>query len=95
MGVWDGQQHSDWSVGYIAEQERETIRKRQAEGIAAAKAKGKALGRPALQVPENWNAVYARWQRGEITAKTAMELTHTKRTSFYRLTRGVPSEQNV
>ena len=41
-------------LGTIAEQERQTIRQRQAEGIEAAKAKGKALGRPALQFPANW-----------------------------------------
>lgn len=72
-------------LGTIAEQERETIRKRQAEGIEAAKAKGKALGRPALKFPDNWNEVYASWKSGAITAKTAMEQTQTKRTSFYKL----------
>ena len=41
-------------LGTIAEQERQTIRQRQAEGIEAAKAKGQALGRPALQFPANW-----------------------------------------
>ena len=40
-------------LGTIAEQERETIRKRQAEGIEAAKAKGKKFGRPALAFPAN------------------------------------------
>ncbi len=72
-------------LGTIAEQERETIRKRQAEGIAAAKEKGKRLGRPALSFPENWSEVYSSWSAGEITAKRAMELTGTKRTSFYKL----------
>ena len=72
-------------LGTIAEQERETIRKRQAEGIEAAKAKGKTLGRPALQFPDNWKEVYASWKAGAITAKTAMEQTLTKRTSFYKL----------
>ncbi len=72
-------------LGTIAEQERETIRKRQAEGIAAAKEKGKRLGRPALAFPENWGEVYSSWSAGEITAKRAMELTGTKRTSFYKL----------
>lgn len=72
-------------LGTIAEQERETIRKRQAEGIAAAKEKGKRLGRPALAFPENWGKVYSSWSAGEITAKRAMELTGTKRTSFYKL----------
>ena len=72
-------------LGTIAEQERETIRKRQAEGIEAAKAKGKTLGRPALQFPDNWKEVYSSWKSGAITAKTAMEQTQTKRTSFYKL----------
>lgn len=72
-------------LGTIAEQERKTIRKRQAEGIEAAKKSGKKLGRPALAFPENWQEVYAMWKAGEITAKTAMERTNTKRTSFYKL----------
>lgn len=72
-------------LGTIAEQERETIRKRQAEGIAAAKANGKRLGRPALALPINWDEVYPLWQSGAITAKVAMERTNTKRTSFYKL----------
>lgn len=72
-------------LGTIAEQERTTIKQRQAEGIEAAKAKGKKLGRPALEFPENWDKVYSSWKAGEITAKTAMELTKTKRTSFYKL----------
>jgi hypothetical protein len=72
-------------LGTIAEQERETIRKRQAEGIEAAKANGKKLGRPALTFTANWDKVYASWKSGEITAKTAMEMTDTKRTSFYKL----------
>ena len=72
-------------LGTIAEQERETIRKRQAEGIAAAKAQGKKLGRPALSIPKNWDEIYNEWKNGNITAKKAMELTNTKRTSFYKL----------
>lgn len=72
-------------LGTIAEQERETIRKRQAEGIEAAKKRGQKLGRPALDFPSNWDEVYADWKSGKITAKRAMELTDTKRTSFYKL----------
>lgn len=74
-------------LGTIAEQERATIKSRQAEGITAAKAKGVNFGRPALQVPDNWDEVYNQWKNGQITAKTAMELTKTKRTSFYKLVR--------
>lgn len=69
----------------IAEQERRTIKTRQAEGIAAAKKAGKHLGRPALSLPENWETVYEAWTSGKITAKHAMELTGLKRTSFYKV----------
>lgn len=69
----------------IAQQERETIRQRQAEGIAAAKSKGKHLGRPAVTYPDNWTEVYKAWKAGQITAKIAMEQTGLKRTSFYKL----------
>lgn len=72
-------------LGTIAEQERENIKKRQAEGLAEAKKKGKHLGRPALVEPKNWQSVYSTWKAGGITAKTAMELTGLKRTSFYKL----------
>ena len=72
-------------LGTIAEQERSTIRQRQAEGIKAAKDKGKKLGRPALVKPENWDEVYAEWKAGKITAKKAMQETRLKRASFYNL----------
>ena len=50
-----------------------------------AKEKGKKLGRPAIEFPDNWEKVYTSWKAGEITAKAAMEQTDTKRTSFYKL----------
>lgn len=69
----------------IAQQERETIRSRQAEGIAAAKASGKHLGRPIVQTPDNWVEVMQSWKNGGITAVKAMELTGLKRSTFYKL----------
>ena len=69
----------------IAQQERETIRQRQAEGIAAAKAKGKRFGRPKAQKPYNWDEVIAHWKAGEITAVEAMRQTGIKRSTFYKL----------
>lgn len=72
-------------LGTIAEQERNSIKQRQAEGIAAAKDKGVDLGRPKAKKPENWDSVIAEWQAGKITATKAIELTGTKRTTFYKL----------
>ena len=72
-------------LGAIAENERKTIKQRQAEGIAAAKAKGKKLGRPAIEYPPNWKEVYSLWRSGTITAKTAMEQTGLIRMCLYML----------
>ncbi len=69
----------------IAQQERETIHARQAEGIAAAKARGKQFGRPQIRKPDNWYNVYTEWKNGRITAKEAMQKTGLKRTTFYKL----------
>ncbi len=69
----------------MAEQERLTIHKRQAEGIAAAKKRGKYLGRPKLVKPEGFSEVFLRWKRKEITAKEAMIALGLPRSSFYKL----------
>lgn len=58
-------------LSFVAENERINIRQRQAEGIAAAKAKGVRFGRVPKPLPENFHAVYQRWKRGEITGTAA------------------------
>ncbi len=58
-------------LSFVAENERDNIRQRQAEGIAAAKAKGIRFGRPPLPLPENFHENYQRWKRGEITCTAA------------------------
>lgn len=69
----------------IAESERLTIRKRQREGIDAAKSKGKHLGRPKLEKPDNWEEVLGKWRAGYINTKQAIEMTGLKKSSFYKL----------
>ena len=71
-------------LGTIAEQERKTIRKRQREGIAAAKATGKHLGRPSAVKPDNYDEILAQWQSKEITARCAMKLLGVSKSVFYR-----------
>ncbi len=68
----------------VAELEREYILQRQREGIAIAKTEGKYTGRKPLPVPENFDAIVARWRRGEITAREAMRRTGLKPNTFYR-----------
>ncbi|WP_368253623.1 recombinase family protein, partial [Clostridium paraputrificum] len=72
-------------LSYMAEKERFKIKQRQAEGIAAAKSKGKKFGRPTISYPDNWEEVYTKLKDGKITAVKAMELTSMKKTSFYKL----------
>ena len=71
----------------IAEQERMTIRQRQAEGIDAARRMGKHLGRPKTEYPERWAEVYDAWQSDGITAVQAARDLALKRTTFYKLVR--------
>ena len=69
----------------IAENERNTIRQRQREGIEAAQMKGKHLGRPKLKVPDDFPMVYRQWRENNITAKEAMRRLEMSPSSFYRV----------
>ncbi len=69
----------------LAELERESTLQRQKEGIEAARARGRAMGRPKVQCPAEWDRVYAEWKAGRTTAADAMRTLSLKRTSFYKL----------
>lgn len=58
-------------LSYVAQTEREFIRQRQAEGIAAAKARGVRFGRKPLQKPERFEEVFQRWKKDELSARQA------------------------
>lgn len=58
-------------LSFVAENERTNIRQRQAEGIAAAKARGVQFGRPPKPLPNNWCTVYQKWKNREITGTAA------------------------
>ena len=69
----------------MAEQERIRTLNRQADGILAAKALGKHLGRPKMKVPDSWTEIYTLWKGNEITAVEAMKRTGLKKSTFYKL----------
>jgi DNA invertase Pin-like site-specific DNA recombinase len=71
----------------FAKKKRNDIKQRQAEGIALAKKKkkGKHLGRPPVQITDQFMEAYREWQSGKITAVGAMRKYDIKRSSFYKL----------
>jgi DNA invertase Pin-like site-specific DNA recombinase len=74
-------------LSWMAEDERERIRKRQREGIDVALQRGVAFGRPKATVTEEFKYAYKRWKSGEITAVSAMQEIGVKKTTFYKLVR--------
>ena len=71
-------------LSFVAQSERENIKKRQAEGIAAARARGVHLGRPVLPVPDNFGTVVKEWEAGKITLSEAQKQCGMTETTFYR-----------
>jgi DNA invertase Pin-like site-specific DNA recombinase len=69
-------------LSFVAENERTNIRQRQAEGIAAAKAKGVRFGRPPASLPENFHTVYQQWKNGKITGLQAAKACDMPMSSF-------------
>ena len=79
----------------IAQNERETTRQRQLEGLAAmptdstgkkiSRRTGKPVGRPPVTYPKKWEGIYRDWQKKKITARQAMRLLNLKPNSFYKL----------
>ena len=80
-------------LSFVAENERHNIRQRQAEGIAAAKARGVKFGRPPQALPENFHQIYQQWKKGIITCSAAAKAcgmpisTFRYRAELYRKTK--------
>lgn len=72
-------------LSWMAEEERERIRKRQREGIDLALQNGIRFGRTPVLVSEEFKEVYRRWKAKELTAVEAMQESGVKKTSFYKL----------
>lgn len=71
-------------LAYVAQTERDFIRQRQAEGIAAAKAKGKKFGRKRIKMPENFDEFYYKWISREMSLRQAAEQLEISHATFYR-----------
>ena len=71
-------------LAYVAQTERDYIRQRQAEGIAAAKAKGKKLGRIPIEMPEGFEKMCRACKEGRMTTREAAERLGVSHTTFYR-----------
>jgi DNA invertase Pin-like site-specific DNA recombinase len=75
-------------LSFVAENERDNIRKRQSEGIKAAKAKGVRFGRPEILLPDNFEECRNKWFGGEISLTEAAKSCGMARTTFYRKVKG-------
>ena len=71
-------------LSYVAQTERENIRQRQMEGIAAAKLRGVQFGRPRKPVPESFFDLKERWERKEISSRQAAKELHIAQDTFLR-----------
>ncbi len=71
-------------LSFVAQNERENIRKRQAEGIAAAKAKGVRFGRPEREMPEDFEQIVLEWEQKRLTFEKALERCGMSESTFYR-----------
>ena len=71
-------------LSFVAQNERESIRKRQAEGIAAAKLRGVRFGRPVKKPPENFGYLVKLWERGKLPLSVTIAQSGLKKATFYR-----------
>jgi DNA invertase Pin-like site-specific DNA recombinase len=70
-------------LSFVAQSERESIHKRQADGIAAAQARGVRFGRPEKETPENFGELVEQWERREIKTADMLKYCNMSRSTFY------------
>lgn len=80
-------------LSWMAEEEKDRIKKRQREGIDLAKGQGKHLGRPKTDMTEEFVSAYNEWKAGKITAVKAMELAGMKKGTFYNKVKEYEEQQ--
>jgi DNA invertase Pin-like site-specific DNA recombinase len=82
-------------LSFVAENERTNIRRRQAEGIAAAKARGVKFGRPPKPLPENFYAVHKAWREKKLSLKQAAQAVGMAESTFYGKARQLEKESQA
>jgi len=70
-------------LSFVAQNERENIRQRQAEGIAAAKRRGVRFGRPEKSLPDNFSELVHKWERRQIKTRDILRVCNISRSTFY------------
>ena len=81
-------------LSFVAQNERENIKKRQAQGIAAAKSKGVRFGRPLKDMPEDFAEMISAWERKEISLEEVLGRCDISAATFYRRLREYRAEQD-
>lgn len=71
-------------LSFCSENERNNIKQRQREGIAAAKRNGVVFGRPSCKEPDDFKYIVSRWNNGIIHLEEALQASHMTKTTFYR-----------
>lgn len=71
-------------LSFVAQNERELIRKRQAEGIEVAKAKGVHMGRPKKKMPDNFIELVKQWELNQMSLEDVLEQCDMSKSTFYR-----------
>ncbi len=76
-------------LSFVAQSERENIKKRQAEGIAAAKEKGIIFGRPPIPCPENFDTIVKKWRNKDISFDEAISIVNMSKSTFFRKVKNI------
>ena len=71
-------------LSFVAQNERENIRKRQAQGIAVAKAQGVKFGRPDIMLPENFGELVREWEKKRLPLSEVLNVCKMSEATFYR-----------
>ena len=82
-------------LSFVAQNERETIRQRQAEGIAAAKMRGVRFGKPRSALPQNFPELYQRWRKKQLTIPEFAEICNIGRSRLYTKISEYEKQQSI